>query len=130
MEQTKYLWVVAVVMIAVAVSGYFLMSSKKDNPVENNSRHDQDKTSEVIGNKEGEESVLPNSELDDNSQSIKNEEIIVNGVSFKMIWIQGGTFTMGATAELPIVMRNLLIESHCRPSVLAKQKSLKSYGRP
>ena len=35
-----------------------------------------------------------------NMQSIKNEEIIVNGVSFKMIWIQGGTFTMGATAEL------------------------------
>ena len=27
------------------------------------------------------------------------DTFIVNGVSFKMIWVEGGTFTMGATAE-------------------------------
>ena len=34
-----------------------------------------------------------------NSESRADEVITVNGVSFKMIGVQGGTFTMGATSE-------------------------------
>ena len=33
----------------------------------------------------------------------QNKTFTVNGVSFKMIRVEGGTFTMGATAELSVL---------------------------
>lgn len=56
-------------------------------------------------NEDNEETVISDApekpdEVTQIFSSISNEEIItVNGVSFKMIRIEGGTFTMGATSE-------------------------------
>lgn len=46
--------------------------------------------------------VQPDVEIRDVSDTI----IVVNGVSFKMIGVKGGTFTMGATAELGVSERD------------------------
>ena len=51
MEQTKYLWGVAVVLIAVSVLGYLLMSSSKDKTDENYNYNHNDSTEVIEDNK-------------------------------------------------------------------------------
>ena len=55
MEQTKYLWGVAVLLIAVAVSGYFLMSSKRDKTDDDYSSYNQKEKPEIVENKENDD---------------------------------------------------------------------------
>ena len=55
MEQTKYLWGVAVLLIAVAVSGYFLMSSKRDKTDDDYSSYNQKETPEIVENIENDD---------------------------------------------------------------------------
>ena len=51
MEQTKYLWGAAVLLIAVAVFGYLLMSSSKDKTDENYNYNHNDSTEVIEDNK-------------------------------------------------------------------------------
>jgi len=43
--------------------------------------------------------IIPQKENNNKPTDSVEQSFLVNGVSFKMIWVEGGTFTMGATSE-------------------------------
>ena len=79
-------WIIAGVVALVVVCGiWYLIGSEDDPPIIDPAESEQDEPSNYVSNEPSHsESIVP---------------ITVNGVTFNMIYVNGGTFTMGATSE-------------------------------
>ena len=92
----KSLWLILLLLLLVAVAGaWFLFGGAGNGDVPKRDTKKQELKEEAPTPSKGKEQEQP--VVQDNS--FKTLEFTVNGVSFKMVAVEGGTFQMGATSE-------------------------------
>ena len=92
----KSLWLILLLLLLIAVAGaWFLFGGAGNGDVPKRDTKKQELKEEAPTPSKGKEQEQP--VVQDNS--FKTLEFTVNGVSFKMVAVEGGTFQMGATSE-------------------------------
>ncbi len=92
----KSLWLILLLLLLIAVAGaWFLFGGTGNGDAPKRDTKKQELKEEAPTPSKGKEQEQPVA-LDNSS---KTREFSVNGVSFKMVAVEGGTFQMGATSE-------------------------------